>query len=128
MYSGPAVPDEQILAVCVIVNGPLGISAGKIASQSFQAALTLRETMHVTDEHAELYRAWREQGSRTVVRVAQTEAVFARVLSELDGVSLQDEGLTEVDRGAVTVFCTFPYLRGAQPKLLSHKKLPLLRG
>lgn len=125
MYEGPPVADEDILAICVIVNGPLEMGPGKVASQTLQVGLALKERMDA-DGRSDAYEAWRAQGLRTVVRVARTEAVFERALSELDGVALQDEGLTEVKRGAVTVFCTLPDRRGEQPKVLGHKKMPLL--
>lgn len=124
--SRPVVAPEDVLAVTLVLNGVLGMSPGKMATQAFQGCLAI---YRLAEEDPALARAlgeWEEQGWRTVVRVAETEGVFARVLKESDGVVLHDEGLTEVADGAATAFVSVPYRRGQTPKMLSHKRVPLL--
>lgn len=104
----------------LVINGSLDMGAGKIAAQVFQACTW----MHQCD--APRLDDWRQEGCRTVVRVATTPAIFERVINELEGVVLCDEGLTEVEYGARTVFCTWPVRRSQAPKLLSNRKIPLL--
>lgn len=122
----PEVADEDILSVYLIVNGPLGMSAGKIAAQAFQVSLLLLAEGRENAQLAARLIDWNRQGWRTVVRIAETPAVFERVVAEVEGVTLCDEGLTEVETGAATIFASWPYRRGDAPKVLSHKKVPLL--
>lgn len=122
----PEVTAEDILSVYLIVNGPLGMSAGKVAAQAFQVSLLLLAEGRENKDLAERLMEWNLQGWRTVVRVAETPAVFERVLAEVGGVALRDEGLTEVESGATTIFASWPYRRADAPKVLSHKKVPLL--
>jgi peptidyl-tRNA hydrolase len=119
LYDGPPVAADDVLSVYVVLNGALGMSPGKSAAQAFHCGW-----MFAFDDAPS--GAWQEQGRRVVVRVAETPHVFERVTAECDGYALQDEGLTETKRGAVTAFVTRPYRRGDVPKILTHKKCPLL--
>jgi peptidyl-tRNA hydrolase len=119
-------PDE-VLAVYVVVNGSLGMSSGKIVSQTFQVAQRLfRHARDADPEMKELIQAWEEQGTRTISRIATSEAIFDRVCRELPGVVMCDEGLTEVPPNSNTMFATFPIYRGELPRMLKHRKVPLL--
>jgi peptidyl-tRNA hydrolase len=122
----PTVEPEDILAVTLVLNGALGMSPGKTATQAFQGCLALYRLAEEDPELSGQLKDWEEQGWRTVVRIAETEGVFARVLDEVDGVVLHDEGLTEVEDGAATAFVSVPHRRGQTPKMLSHKRVPLL--
>lgn len=124
--SRPAVKPEDVLSVTLVLNGSLGMSTGKMATQAFQGCLALYRLAEEDSELTSQLDAWEAQGWRTVVRVAETEGVFARVLAEADGVVLRDEGLTEVQDGAATAFVSFPHRRGQTPKMLAHKRVPLL--
>lgn len=128
----PVVANEDTICVTVIVNGSLGMSPGKIAAKAFQAALTWAgengavSEMGPVPELTDALMAWWAQGSRVVVRVAETEAVFERACRELPGVVQRDEGLTEVPDGARCVLVVDPMRRGDMPPILRHKRLQLL--
>jgi peptidyl-tRNA hydrolase len=120
-----AIAPEDVICVWLVVNGSLGMGAGKVAAQAFQGCLAL---MRLAAREQDLERAladWEAQGWRTVVRVAETEGLFQRACTECQGVVLRDEGLTEVPDGAATLLVTIPYPRGRAPKVLAHKRLPL---
>jgi peptidyl-tRNA hydrolase len=123
LYDGPPVADEDVLSVYVVLNGALGMSPGKVAAQAFHCGYLRALAFDGSPENA-----WIQQGRRVVVRVAETEHVFSRVVAECDGYEQRDEGLTEVERGAVTAFVTLPYRRDSVPKILAHKKCQLYGG
>ncbi|WP_217925147.1 peptidyl-tRNA hydrolase [Miltoncostaea oceani] len=122
---------DHELAVYLVVNGPLEMSTGKIAAQAFQAAQRLFRAASHPDcplHLIEALRAWEAEGTRTITRVAQTAHVFSRVVAEVEGVVMVDEGLTEVEPGSVTVFASWPIPMGDAPRALRHRRCPLLRG
>lgn len=121
LYDGPPIAPKDILSVYVVINGSLEMSAGKTAAQSFHLGWYLRSLL-VGDQ----LNGWIEQGRRVVVRIAETEHLFQRVMNECDGCAQRDEGLTEVERGSITAFVTRPYTRVNAPKILAHKKVQLL--
>lgn len=125
--SGAAADDE--LAVYLVVNGPLGMSAGKIAAQAFQAAQRLFAAAPAAGpaERAALTR-WQSQGTRTITRVAETPHVFERVCAEVPGVVMVDEGLTEVEPDSATIFASWPLVYRNPPRALRHRRCPLLRA
>jgi peptidyl-tRNA hydrolase len=88
--------------------------------------LALLEAAQASPTRTKLLEDWQRQGWRTIVRMAETEGLFQRVLQECEGVVLRDEGLTEVADGTPTVFVSYPVLRGETPKILSHKRVGLL--
>lgn len=125
LYSGPPVAPEDVLSVYVVINGPLGMSPGKVAAQSFHAGRRAEaHAYNAPTDHPWCF--WYEQGKRVVLRVAETPHVFDRVEEECEGFPHHDEGLTEVERGAVTVYVTRPYLRSEVPQILRHKRCQLL--
>ena len=120
----------EILAVYLIANGPLGMSAGKLAAQAFQAAVRLHQAYERgegTSEQRRRYELWQADGTRTIARIAETPAGFERCRLELKGATMIDEGLTEVEPGSATIHATWPLYRG-EHRLLSHKRIPLLEG
>jgi len=132
LYDGPDVADEDVLTVYVVLNGSLGMTGGKAASQSFHCGWYVAEMYRhpaglPLETQLELH-GWIEQGRRVAVRLAETPAVFERVKRECDGHLARDEGMTEVDHGAETAFVTVPYRRGDIPRVLTHKKVQLYRG
>lgn len=124
----PAAPDDE-LAVFLVVNGPLGMSAGKVAAQVFQAAQRLYAAARGAGpaERAALAR-WESGGTRTITRIAETAHVFARVVAEVPGVVMVDEGLNEVEPGSATVFASWPLAYRQAPRALRHRRCPLLRA
>lgn len=111
----------------VVINGPLNMSAGKIAAQVFQAAQRL--FANASYEQAELLRLWQEHGTCTRVRIAQTPAVFDRACRELYGVAMVDEGFNEVEPDTTTCFATYPIDdRKLLPRILRHKRCPVLNA
>lgn len=121
-------PDE-ILAVYLIINGSLEMSAGKIAAQCFQVAQRLLRAAEAPETDPNLVAAladWERQGTRTITRIALSETLFERVCHDLDGVLMVDEGLTEVPANSATVFATWPLRRGELPRMLRHRSVPLL--
>jgi len=121
-----ALAKEDPLAVYLLVNGTLEMGAGKTASQAFQMAMWMLADSRINEDESRALAQWREEGARTIVRVAETESIWQRLLEEIDGFLLCDEGLTEVASGEATVLCTWPLRRSLAPKLLAHKRLPLL--
>ena len=134
MYEGPDIPDEDIVSIYVIVNGSLGMTPGKIAAQVFHAATNVGREIErcmwsgtAYGNHGQEFEEYLKQGRRVVVRVAETKGVFMRAWGELGGFQQIDEGLTQVDRGSHTCFATYPIRRGDAPKILSHKRIQLLK-
>lgn len=125
----PEVQDK--LACYLIVNGPLGMSAGKIAAQAFQAFQRLQAACETgdctTEEHAAL-EFWKTNGTRTITRIAETPAAFERACRELPGITMVDEGLTEIEPGSATIHATWPLPRHPGPRLSRHKRIPLMQG
>lgn len=137
LYDGPDVDDSDILSVYVILNGSLGMTGGKAASQSYHCGWYASEMYgHAADAYiGDVFTdedvrwiEWARQGRRVVVRLAETPVVFERVKRECSGHLAVDEGVTEVEHGAETAFVTVPYRRDSIPKVLTHKKLQLYRG
>lgn len=119
--------EQDALAVYLVVNGPLGMSAGKIAAQAFQACQRLyRHSQHDPDL-ADALRQWEAEGTRTCTRLAQTPHVFERICREVDGATMIDEGLTEVQPDSPTVFASVPLRRSQSPAALRHKRCQTLR-
>lgn len=122
---------QDKLACYLIVNGPLGMSAGKIAAQAFQAFQRLQQASEAgecTSEQREALEFWKTNGTRTITRIAETPAVFERACRELPGITMVDEGLTEIEPGSATIHATWPLPRHPGPRLASHKKIQLLSG
>lgn len=119
---------DDVLAVYLIVNGSLEMSAGKIASQSFQAAQRLIKASQngAKPKYKQLIADWEKQGTRTITRIALTQILFDRACRELDGVTMVDEGLTEVPPDSTTVLATWPLRRSKLPRMLRHRRIPLL--
>lgn len=121
LYSGPPVAPEDILSVYVVINGPLGMSPGKTAAQTFHAGRRFEQVRGMRTD------AWYGQGKRVVVRVAETPHIFQRVVDECAILwGQRDEGLTEVPHGAITCVVTAPYVRSEVPQILRHKRCQLL--
>lgn len=127
--------DDQIAdipRVYLVVNGPLGMSTGKIAAQTFQACERLhRCIVQIDGEYRQTFeirqaiRKWKAH-TTTIARVALTPKIFERVCEEIEGVVMVDEGYTEVAAGSRTVFASWPMRQEHAPALLSNKKIPLL--
>lgn len=122
---------DELPEVCIVVNGPLGMGEGKAIGQAFQAAL--RMFFHIgsadpdtADDLASLWSAWKARGTRTIVKIADTPAMFERICREVPGYVMRDEGHTEVDAGAATLFISHPFLHKDRPKVLNNKKCQLL--
>ena len=119
MYEGPPIPDEDIVTAYVVINGSLGMSTGKTAAQVWHTGWRFYHSLLPVPSFLD----WWEQGQRVAVRIAETEHLFNRVMQETQGVVQQDEGMNEVERGAMTVWVTIPYARKDVPKILNHKKI-----
>jgi Peptidyl-tRNA hydrolase PTH2 len=117
---------EDPIAVYLVVNGPLGLNAGKIASQAFQACQRLLRDSGTDPERRRLIAAWEHEGTRTICRVAETEAVFERVRREVPGITLVDEGIYGCAPQSRTIHASWPVRRSALPRMLAHKRVPLL--
>lgn len=120
------------LRVYLIVNGPLGMSPGKIAAQSFQACERLhRCIVRIEGEDGQSFeirqaiRKWKAH-TTTIAKVATTPKMFKRVCADIPGVIMIDEGYTEVPAGSPTVFASWPMRQVDAPALLNNKKIPLL--
>lgn len=112
--------------VFLIVNGELGMSAGKIAAQSFQAAQRLLDQEHHDPELAERLAQWRAQGTRTRTKVAPTQHLFDRAMADLvphTAAVMVDEGATEVEPDTATVIATHPLNEDDLPRILRHKRI-----
>jgi hypothetical protein len=105
------------------------MTAGKIASQAFQACERMLRAASAPDSdpglHAKL-RTWTDQGTRTICRVAETSVVFKRVCREVPGITVVDEGLYGCPPGSATIHASWPTSRRDTPRMLTHKRVPLL--
>jgi len=119
-------PRLDVLRVYLVVNGPLGMSEGKIAAQAFQACQRLMVAARVASSELPLLVERWEEHTTTIARVAKTPRMFERVKAEVPGVVMVDEGYTEVAPGSETVFASWPLLIGELPKILKNEKVPLL--
>lgn len=66
----PEVQDN--LACYLIVNGPLGMSAGKIATQAFQRLQEACAADRCGEDERATLRFWKTNGTRTITRIAET--------------------------------------------------------
>jgi peptidyl-tRNA hydrolase len=119
--------ERDPLAVYLVVNGALGMSAGKIAAQSFQAAQRLLRQAEGDSELAGAIAEWEAEGTRTCTRLAKTQHVFDRLVAEVPGALMVDEGMTEVEPGSATCFASAPVRRSALPRMLRHKAIAVMR-
>lgn len=119
---------DELYEVVLVVNGSLGMGAGKIAGQAFQFAMRLcwwapyRQQLWEKKGWAD----WAEGRTRTIVKIAKTADIFKRVCEDVDGFTMADEGFTEVDAGAETLFVSCPFLHKDRPGILDNKKVKLL--
>jgi hypothetical protein len=121
--------NDDVIAVYLVVNGGLAMSAGKVASQAFQACWRLLRAAEAPDcdpVRRELIAAWENQGTRTICRIAETQAVFRRVCREVPGITLVDEGIYGCAPNSPTIHASWPVRRADAPRMLSHKRVPLL--
>lgn len=115
--------DRGSLSEVVLVFASGGLSAGKMAGQAAQAVIrALKEPLPNGDE----WVRWMGDGTRTIVKVARTEAIFERACAETGGYVMRDEGFTEVKPGTATVLVAGPFLHRDRPKILDNKKVTLL--
>ncbi len=115
--------------VFLIVNGELGMSAGKMAAQSFQAAQRLLDLEGQDPLLKERLISWRSDGTRTRTKVAPTQHLFDRAMANLvphTAVVMVDEGQTEVAPGTATVIATHPLDENDLPQILRHKRIRTL--
>lgn len=128
----PREPEHDqagIIAVYLVVNGSLNMTAGKIASQAFQVCqrlLRAADDPGFDPQTREMIHAWERQGTRTICRIAETEAVFERVCAEAPGITLVDEGVFGCEPDSATIHAVFPCRRDQTPKILRHKRVQLL--
>jgi len=101
----------------LVVNGPLHMSPGKLAGQTFQAAVRMSALF-----------VWEDKDTRTIVKEAKTPAMFERICKEIPGYTMVDVGTTELAHyGEVaTVHVCGPFLHKDRPKLLDNKKVGLV--
>jgi hypothetical protein len=117
---------DDPIAIYLIVNGALDLSAGKIASQAFQACQRLFRASENDQARRRLLAAWEREGTRTICRVAETAEVFERVCREVPGITFVDEGIYGCAPQSRTVHASWPVRRSALPRMLTHKRVPLL--
>lgn len=125
----PEQDQDAIISVYLIVNGALGMTAGKIASQAFQVCqrlLRAADDPSFDTEVRTMIHAWEQQGTRTICRVAETEQVFERVCNEAPGITLIDEGVFGCEPDSKTIHAVFPCRRDQTPKIIRHKRCQLL--
>src|SRR5438034_6897112 len=108
---------ENPIAVYLVVNGSLGLSAGKIASQAFQACQRLLHKARTDSEHRRLIAAWEREGTTTICRVAETETVFERVCREVPGITFIDEGVFGCAPQSRTIHASWPVRRKSLPRM-----------
>jgi peptidyl-tRNA hydrolase len=124
-------PTDELLSITLIINGPLGMSAGKIAAQAFQACQRLYRAYLAgegTPAERRRFERWAANGTRTITRIAETAQIFERACRELPGRTMIDEGVTEVAPGSATIHATWPHDRRPAPRMCQHKRAPLLAG
>lgn len=114
---------DELMEVVLVFNGPLGMSAGKMGGQAFQAAARMMN--HAAVSYQPKIGLWIEQGTRTIAKAAKTPAMFERVCAEVEGFTMRDEGFTEVEADAPTLFVAYPRLHRDRPALLDNKKVGL---
>lgn len=112
---------DVIPEVVIVINGSLGMSEGKAVGQAFQAAARWQHIKRNSFPDDSL--DWLCSGTRTIVKVATTPAIWERVVAEIPGYVMTDEGYTEVERDTPTIFVANPFLHKDRPKLLDNKKV-----
>ncbi len=126
--TGSTPVEPFYLAVYLIINGSLEMSAGKIAAQSFQAAQRLFLASEDDGNLSSLLAQWQARGTCTRTRIALSPAVFERACRDLPGALMIDEGVTEVEPGSATCFATYPIDENDLPRILRHKRVPVLNA
>ena len=115
---------DEITEVVLVINGSLDLSEGKLIGQAFQAAA--RWLHPKRNSYPDDSLNWVCEGTRTIVKVAKTQAIWERIVSEIQGFVMIDEGFTEVERETPTIFICYPFLHKDRPKLLDNKKVKML--
>lgn len=115
---------DEIPEVVLVINGTLDLSEGKLIGQAFQAAA--RWVYIKINSYPNGLDGWLCEGTRTIVKVAKTEAIWHRVIAEVPGYVMRDEGFTEVEADTPTLYVCYPFLHKNRPKVLDHKKLKML--
>jgi peptidyl-tRNA hydrolase len=121
-------PDD-ILAIYLIVNGSVPMTAGKIASQTFQACRSLLRAADrgaCSDHQRELLEQWERGGTRTICKIAPTAHLFDRCRQEIPGITHIDEGIYGCAPDTPTTHASWPLFRGDLPRPLRHKRIKLL--
>jgi hypothetical protein len=121
------MPDDDIdrdeLTEIVLVFSPVDMGLGKAAGQAFQAALRAHFWSHALDG---LYD-YLSDGTRTIVKRAQSESIFQRIIEEVPGYVMVDEGFTEFGgKRTATLFVSHPFKHRDRPKVLDHKRVKML--
>lgn len=117
----PEIDRDEIPEVVLVVNGPLNLPEGKLIGQAFQAAARWQHIKR--NSYPDDSLSWLCSGTRTIVKVATTPAIWTRILAEIPGYVMTDEGYTEVERDTPTIFVAYPFLHKDRPKLLDNKKV-----
>ena len=115
---------DEIPEVVLVVNGTIGMSEGKAIGQAFQAAARWQHVARNSyPDHA---LDWICSGTRTIVKITKSKTIWERIVSEVPGFVMKDEGFTEVERDTPTIFICYPFLHKDRPKLLDNKKVKML--
>ena len=121
---GSDINRDEIPEIVIVIDGSLEMSDGKAIGQAFQAAARWQHIKKNTypDDSFD----WITSGTRTIVKTAKSATIWKRILTEVPGYLMVDEGFTEVERGTPTLYACGPFLHKDRPKILDHKKVKLL--
>lgn len=115
--------DRDKLTEIVLVFSPMAMGTGKAAGQAFQAFARAHFFAHTLDS---LYD-YLADGTRTIVKQAKSASFFERIIKEVPGYVMVDEGFTEFDgEPTATLFVSRPFKHKNRPKLLDHKNVRML--
>jgi len=115
---------KQVIAV----RRDLKMSTGKLAVQVAHAACMAAEMAR--ERYPEVYRAWKEEGSKKVVVAVSSEEELIDVYKKAEKLKLpraivRDAGLTELPPGTLTAVAVGPHRSDLVDKVTGS--LPLLR-
>lgn len=99
----------------ILVNKDLGMSVGKIAGQVAHAQAMIDE-LHYRDndepkEYKEQYQQWYHNESQKKIVLRAKEKTLLKAVSALGGIPVRDNGLTEIEKGSLTVVIFRPQPR-----------------
>ena len=100
------------------VNKSLGMSKGKIASQTAHAAHIATDYILKNKINIEIYNQWYSNGAKMIVLGLTEDEMYQIKKMRNDIIWVYDAGLTQIEPHSLTTICIFPTKEKLKYKLL----------